>query len=55
VSGNTSTGINFGKYMDKRPKFEKEYGKKKEVIMQELSNYKPPQLGEDIEKLNYKV
>ena len=40
-------GIDFGKYMDKTPKFEKEFGRgknKDQGIMQELGAYAPPSL-----------
>lgn len=46
VSGQNK-GIDFGKYMDKMPKFEREYakGKNKETgIMQEMGAYAPPSI-----------
>lgn len=47
--GGSSYGanINFGKYMDKKPKYEKEFGKSKESTMQEMGTvlYKPPEIG----------
>lgn len=41
--------INFGKYMDKKPKFEREFGKtskQQDALMQEMSSsvYKPPEM-----------
>src|SRR5438132_14419880 len=46
VSGQNK-GIDVGKYMEKKPKFEKEYAKNKgknNVIMQEMGAYAPPSI-----------
>jgi hypothetical protein len=47
VSGQNK-GIDFGKYMDKTPKFEREYGrgkgKEQQPIMQEMGAYAPPSI-----------
>ena len=46
-AASSASSVNFGKYMEKKPKFERDYGKagkQQEGLMQELSSsiYKPP-------------